>query len=626
MRFKITLILLFLNGVLGVFIFYMQGRKEAWQNEEGRYVLPPGFIDIVEKLEVKENRLDQFWVLKRISSKDWEIIQPIKWRANLNAITQVLTELQLLSWESKFPISELKETQSLKDYGLLNPIATLTLINDKEKIKLRIGEKTGVGQGRYLLSPDGLDVFIIADEIFEKISAELSLLQSQKIFDLPLYEINELAWENSAAKKVLLTKDEENKWEFELPINTPADKDKLEATLDQLVTMKVIQFIEPDPVSQGLDNPSLRLSLSTNNGRRQTLLVGKKVLSVNNATISPAEKGAGLYYAQLAENQASVFAIPIKTIDLLENAQVELRQRRFFSFNPEELTAVDISDKNRNVSLQKLETGDWKILLKDTQETLLTWPADLSIINEMVNVLNTLEAKNFVSDAPSEADIENFINRDLQRKVVVKTKKKQVLSIGLADSRYYAKTDKSDSIYEVDPQRILPFISVDSLHYRLKTLAQIPSSSQIIGLRLTRIKQGTSLLDESIADENLSWADHLANRKDIHREAILSLINLLNFFEVEQYIEDHYTPFEFRDQHLKRSWVYELEVNVRLPSLGNQKTIQTLDYTFTEMLNRTTLYGGSPEYDVTFLCKQELMDALMVFSRQNLPSNTNSKK
>jgi hypothetical protein len=594
-RLKLTITLLLLNIVLGIFLFYLHknnSKKNNWGNENN-FVFPPGTVQATTSIEIKTPNSAQNWGIKR-DSQNWKITSPIQWAANNNAVTQITTQLESLKWETKFPVSDLQKPLSLADYGLENSGTSITLAQGIQKTKILIGQATGVGNNLYILSPDRKEVMIVAREPFRRISISPNELRSQKLFDISLYEVHSLAQETSPDNKVLLIKDK-NQWTFELPLKTFANNQAVESTLIQLLNTEISTFVQPNIVEQGLDKPSMRITLQENKGRHQTILIGNPVPPEN-------ENHPQYYYAKLDGANPSVFVIPAKIPDNFKEIQVQLRERKILRFDPATLTAIDISDKENSLTLQKLENGAWQVLPRSEHQDIITWAVDPQIVNEAILALSNLETENFVTDAPSQADIQNLIFNDLKLKITIKTNKEQTLLIGSKDLNFYAKKQSSDSIYQIDPE-ILYLIPTNVLAYRLRILDEQPKAASIVSLKLTQTDPEQTIYLEHTIDET----NELPSQK---REAIRTLIDILVKFEVKKYITDHYSQEHFQINNIIKPWKYKLEAKVAMPRIGEEPHFKTLHYTFTERLGGTTQYGGSPDYNVTFTCNQKLIDII----------------
>ena len=621
MHWKRTLVLLLFNVVLGIAILfsYLSSRKHEEPNE--RRVIPAGLVEASDTIIIDSRDFTQRRVLKR-AVKGWAITEPVQWSANLNAMAQLKGELQLLSWQTRFPVNSLRADQSLADYGLQEPMMSITLGQGEQLTTLKIGRPTGSREYRYTLSLDEKFILVTAFDLIKKMAADLDMLRSTALFDVPLYQIRSFSLETAESNKVVLSRDD-NRWLFELPIQTTADSQAVYAALSQLLSTNIGSFVEPDPVGQGLEESAVRVTLEIDNRPRQILLIGQPVSKppTEDDSFDTQKDTTAYLYARFESDSAGVFTIPSAALNAFKEAQVKLRERRFVLFDREQVTSIDISDSIQAVSLQKLEDGRWQVLTKDPEIEFLALPAEWSAVEDAIQALSDLEATRFISDAPSASDIQTFIFDDLQRQVTIKTdNQERILYIGADGVDYYAKMDDSDSIYAMKPQTILPFIPSRFLHYRLRLLDEQPEAAQVVSFKLTKTDATEPLLEMSIDPENGTWDNYLAQNAADSRQAVLDLIDLLKQFRVKQYISDTYDPAGLNFAGQQHPWLYQLEATFRLPPVDAEAETTTLLYSFTEPLSRTIQYGGSPQASVSFSCTADWIKVLDSLISKEIPA------
>ena len=614
MRFKLTVILILLNIALFGVIFYLE--KEAASEyrftRDNPLVLAPGLVEEADSLHIEGPQLSQRWVLAR-RADEWFLAEPVQWPANYFAVNRILNQLKFLEWETRFSVEEvIKSGRSLADYGLDEPKAILTIKRAEEETLITIGESTQIGNRLYILSPDQSEVYVINRELLDSISIDLEELRSQKIFDIPLFEVRSISMQKSTNQRnpaMRLTRGQDG-WKFEAPIQIAADSQRVEAVINNLNGLSVISFHSPDPATQGLNNPSIRLTLEGNN-RREMILLGNSV---------PVETGPPQYYAKLADSP-TVFTVPAAPFDTLWETQENLRDKNFLSFDPRGLTAIEIGIAELNVTLQKLETGAWQVLQMKAGGGLDSWPADPRITAEVIKELAGIEAQRFVSNAPSASDLKEYGLVEPQRRIVLRSDTEKTLLLGDLDvdeNLIYAKLDAEPFVYKVETD-LLHLLKVNALHYRQRVLEEQPRAARIQSIILRDLEENYTLLELSIDPNSETWTDVLKDRPEEEREAVHSLVANLRRFEVKDYLRNTFSDAFNLDAGKSLPWKFSLKADINLPG-GSEAQVLTRTYFFTERVGGTTQFGGSPHHHAVFTVNQYLLDALftLTFDRQPL--------
>ncbi|MEM1222110.1 MAG: DUF4340 domain-containing protein, partial [Verrucomicrobiota bacterium] len=406
MRFKFTLFLLTLNLITYGLIFFLNKRAERDELSDASLSRVVG-REIIEadRIELRGKNMESPRVLEQDGST-WRITEPMQWSANYFAVNRILNQLQFLQEEASFSIDEIKRTgQELADYGLEDPLLTLSISNEDDTIDLSIGELTEIGNNIYLLGPDKKQIYVVSREVVDGLLIDLNDLRTREIFDIPVFEVESLNLEirqpettGNGALKVRLAKSNAG-WNFEAPLNAVADPTLVSNTINTLTAAKVERF-EPetsDPLLQGLDTPLMRVTLNGNK-RRQTLLIGNR---------EENENGNATYYAKLDDNP-TVFSVDAAPFDELQQAQEALRERNFVKFDSADLNSINISEGTLQIRLQKIESGAWTVLESKEEDEVHPYRADKTIMDKLIKDLTTLRASGFAVDNPTPNDLERL--------------------------------------------------------------------------------------------------------------------------------------------------------------------------------------------------------------------------
>jgi hypothetical protein len=659
MRTKVTLVLLLLNVVLFFFIFTFVRRWQTdtlWEESRTRVLGPEAAT--IQSFEINGGRLTEPVRLEK-KPEGWMITKPTEWPANPFAVNRILNELMFLDHFTSFLVKDLsKSGLSLADYGLDKPQITLTFTAGVSSgaskkdvsvplktVTLRIGDMTKVGNRLYVLSPDGTRIHVVRRSLVDSLVLTLSQLQADTIFSIPLFEVHSFNLQTSAPTNLRIRlRREGSRWLFEAPILARADRVQVELAINGLNALHTKLFLDAVavPASDRIDlnNPAFRLTLE-GDGRRETLLLGNPV-PVNAAAAKPATdealpEPATEYYAKM-EDRAPVFTIlfPDKLFATLRNSQEDLRDKHPLTFDPRALTSLTLSAPNRpELTLQRLgnpdqpqDTDPWQIVTHAANQAPQTLPAELPLVQRIIEKLGSLQALKFLRDAPQNSELENWGFNRPEREITLNFSTKgafaeggsaaalpssATLLIGVAserEGRAYAKLANEQFVYLVDPD-ILRESPVTVDYYRSRLLRELPAGARITGLSLKDATTKTEIFARRLADGE-TWKQALATEAEAKRTALLSLLDQLASLRARNFVLNSFPPSVDIGGEL-RPWRFTLEATISLVGgTGGQTDAITLF--FTERTGGGTQFAGSPGFNVVFEADQKLLDALFTLT------------
>ncbi|MFI5356048.1 MAG: DUF4340 domain-containing protein [Opitutales bacterium] len=614
MRTKVTLILVFLNVALFGFIFKFERtwRTEQASLEARRRVLGPETADI-RTLQISGPGVTAVKLVRQ--GDNWSLTEPIEWPANPHAVRRIVNELQFLEHETSFKVAELaKNHQSLADYGLDHPRLTVTFTagdatgpkGAAEPISLRIGDETKDGNRLYVLSPDGTRVHVVGLSLARTLGLPVEELRANTVFTIPVFETRSLNLQTAANLRVRVRRDG-NRWSFEAPFIARASKTAVELTVNALNALQVQSFVAAGSADHNpANNPSLRITLEGNN-RRETLILG-------NELAAPAGRPSpdAVYYAML-EGKSTLFTVklPGALLDALRNSQEILRETTVLDFDPALVTAITLAAPNHpELTLQRLETNaqgpaadtaSWQIVHRDANQGPQTQPADNDVVQDLLKELSLLSAQKFVSDAPSDADLETWGFNRPEREVSLALANGTTLKLQLGLSsqhqgRAYARVTNARSVYLVD-DAILRATPVTALDYRQRLLRVLPDAARIGALKLTDLKDKTVVLDRSLP------ADH-----PVSDDALGTLLGQLRRLHARHFVQAGF-PASVLTGGEERPWRYRLDATIILPG-GPAGQTEVMTLYFTPRTGGAIQLAGSPEFDAVFEVEQPMLDAL----------------
>ena len=623
MRFKFTLFLLALNVITFGLILSLNKKTEQANSQSGGLSAMIG-REVIEadRIELNGKGLDTPRILEYDGSS-WKITAPMQWSANYFAINRMLNQLQFLEEEASFSIAEIKQTgQTLADYGLDEPQLHLTISHKDESIELSVGKATLQGDNFYLLGPSKKDIFVVNSQVIESLLVDLGDLRNREIFNIPVFEIDALSLQIRAPEAVgntdfrVRVARTNNGWIFEAPLTAEADATQVANTINTLTAAKVIEFKEQeasDPILQGLENPTMRVTLHGNK-RQQTLLIGNKVPTTKDEKTST-------YFARIEDNP-TVFTVAAAPFDKLREAEEGLRERSFMSFAPAALTSIDLSEGDLQIRLQKLETGSWQVIESNAETGIQPRHADPEIIAKLIDDLKNLRASSFAVDSPTPTDLDRLGFNTPRRSIKLSLGDEQsTLQLAHPESeneKLYARSDKAEYIYTVDRRSTLQTIPLNAAYYRKRTLETLPEAAKIKSIQLENLSTGEIIFSHTLKDEDLIWLKALSDTPEVQQQAILTLLDAIRQFKVKTYLIDGYQDAYSLDSETTRPWLYRLSAEILLPGDETDRS-DIRSYVFAKRFSGTVQVGASSLHNVIFEIPQITLDALYTLTDDMQP-------
>lgn len=618
MRFKFTAFLLALNIISFALIWLLNQKTEQNDLQAGGLsgIISRKIIE-ADRIEITGKGLETPRILE-YDGASWKLTEPMQWPANYFAVNRILNQLQFLEEEASFSLAEINQTgQSLADYGLEQPWLQLTISHNNQSIELSVGTVTEIGNNFYLLGPNKKEIFVVNRQVIDSLLVDLSDLRNREIFNIPVFEIDALSLQISASESVgnsdfrIRVARTNNGWIFEAPLTAEADATQVSNTINTLTAAKVVEFKElatTDPILQGLESPVMRVTLHGNK-RRQTLLIGNRV-PINNVN------DAATYFARIDDNP-TVFTIAAEPFDQLREAEEALRERSFMNFDPNALTAIDLSGGDLQIRLQKLETGSWQVIERNAESDIQPRHADSDLITKFIEDLQHLRASGFAINSPTPTDLDR-LGFNTPRRSVTLSLGDEPITLLLAhpetdNETLYARNNNAEYIYTVNRRSTLQMIPLNAAYYRKRTLEKLPEAAQIKRIQLENLSTGDILFTHTLEDEDLIWLKALSDVPVKQQGAVLTLLEAIRKFKVKTYLMDMYQDAYPLDSETTRPWMYRLSAELLFPGDETDRR-ETRSYVFTKRLSGTIQIGASQQHNVIFELPQITIDALHLFT------------
>lgn len=436
------------------------------------------------------------------------------------------------------------------------------------------------------------------------------------------------------------------RWTFDTPIVARASKNAVEEAINALRALHTNTFITDNP-SGALPSaaPTYRITIEGNN-RRETLILGTPVpptattpRPASSSQPSPSiPEGSTDYYAQI-EGRAALFTLTVPTtlLDVLDAAQVKLREKRVLDFDPRAVTAITLRALNAagqpTLTLQRLEApansvdaAAWQIIRTNAGAAApQTLPADRTAVQRLLEQLTLLSANEiggFASDAPTAADLENWGFARPEREITLTLARpaaaaqpstlsaqppaQLVLQLGLAsqrDNNAYARVTGAAFVYAVNSDILRLETPVTPAAWRERTLRELPAGARITALKLTDLVTKQPVVEVTLDDAGNLKPD-TAKAKPL--AVVLAAVRTLRAKSFPQEGFTEKVPLLGED----RSWRYRLDATLSLPGATASDPAAVTTLLFTERIGGMQQLAGSKEFDAVFEIEQPLVDAL----------------
>lgn len=548
--------------------------------------------DAGEVQSIRIQKSDTEDILLEKEGQEWWLREPVQWPANPFAVQRTLNQLLFIERELSFPVDSLEDSgRSLEDYGLENPQMSLSVRTARRQMQMAIGAQSGLGNRLYVLTDEGTEVSVVGKDAFEGFQVGVDELRSDQVFDLPIYAVESIVIKIREPDLTIRLARNGDQWVFESPITTIADSERVNALLNELTHLKVSTFIGSGgnlaSTATGLDSPAMRVSLRGKN-RHQTLLLGSR---------KSVEGSLDKNFAMI-ELLPTTFTVLSEPFEKIRTHWEQLREHRILSHQMQEVSGITIARAGKRLSIQRLETGPWQIVSESPDGGLMTLPADTDAVLGLLAHLTTLQASTFVSDAPSEGDLERYGLQPPQGEITLRGAKTLSILIGgeLSEAgrpMRYLSTSEVQSVYGVE-DAALELIEAEPYAYRSRQLLSLPTAARFERLALTEIfpdgSEGAAL--------SLS-----ANDED--QELWNALGEMLSQFEAKAFIPGEVSASAVLTRGAEKSipWQYRLDVVVRLPGADANQT-RTYSFFISKLENLTTSLAADSDMRYPFVLRE----------------------
>jgi len=206
------------------------------------------------KMQAKKTR----WEAQK-DEYEWFLKKPINALAESSKINDILNSLSNL--KAKEFISEEKKEEETKKYGLDRPEykISLALPVANQEVTFLLQKQEDVLYATTSLSNK---IITVEDSILSDLEKEAEELREKEVADFYSWEANKLNIRKGDIDWTL-TKDEDDNWHFESPIQEEANKSNIETFIRKIESLEAGEFIDPplELKDYGLDKPQAEVKI-----------------------------------------------------------------------------------------------------------------------------------------------------------------------------------------------------------------------------------------------------------------------------------------------------------------------------------------------------------------------------
>ena len=335
--------------------------------------------------------------LARAQDGRWRIVAPYSAAADDAPVARLLDVATLTPIEDMRSEDELRQLdESLADFGLRPPCATVTLTSGGHTNTLHFGAFTASGREVYARVEGLMNVFTLAADAFAAVPSNADAFRPRALLACPPDEIAGIEFRMPDAPPVRLVR-EGTTWKITAPSAAPADAAVVATLLERLASAQIGTFTlpsaaQPQPAGTSPDgvlptaalapyglaaDAALSVTVRGADGSSESILFG-------------GVSGTNSVWA-LVRNGTAVVTVDAALAELCRTREAAFRDTRAFTFaSDEKLLSVSLSTGDMVYVLGRDTNGVWRL------ETPVVAPADQSTAAALVDKILKIKQSDIV--------------------------------------------------------------------------------------------------------------------------------------------------------------------------------------------------------------------------------------
>ncbi|MBN2424804.1 MAG: DUF4340 domain-containing protein [Calditrichaceae bacterium] len=371
---KKTIIFLCIALALGAYVYFYEikgGEEREKAKEESEKLFS------LEKDSIQSVLIQSFaghYLLNR-TNDGWQIEIPVKTKADESTVNSLLYGITSAKKTRTFNI----KAKDKYDYGV-GPGGIKLTVTSKSGIRdsVFLGQSSAVGSEIYASKTDTI-IHLISSSLKSNADKTLFEWRDKRPLLFQKDEVREITLVNPAGRYTIVK--ENNEWKISSPVETKAEKSKVDDILNKLYSGRIKAVVSETPDKSGqyrLINPGYRVELS----------------------IGPDKTKTGVSFSSLKDNQAygrddvrpHIFEVDSAFMKPLKADLYELRYKKVLEFNKDQVDHFNLLYKNQLLTFNKDTTDNWYLA---GGEKAKSWK-----VTGILRKLNDLKVDRFVQEKP----------------------------------------------------------------------------------------------------------------------------------------------------------------------------------------------------------------------------------
>ena len=526
MSTKTTLFLLAIAGLLlGFIALYERKQPRSWQAaDRERYVL---LFDrnSVEGIDIYSSE-DKVKLRKRGSQ--WVMEAPVKDRANMQAVQEILTLCESLQRESGSIEADKKQW---KAFGVNKPSVRLKLLGPEMPPELLFGKETAVEGKMYVRLEGSSTVSVTGADLRSMIVRKPDEFRDRQLADFDSQEVTKVSVKTGAGEIDLAL--QAGRWGVVKPLHARADDLRVTAFLNSVLHTQIAAFLPENGAnlnSYGLSEPRGIVSFTTLREKQPVVL-----------EIGARDEKTGGVYARFS-NRRAVCLLPRESENILALQPNDLRDRRLLRLDLDFVDRITLRPAGQAPVLLQRSQEEWMLRPANT-------PANKAKVLKFAQELQTRKVEAFVTDVASDLAKYGFDQPQLRVTFSAYASENTAdtnagemplltLAFGKTDGEtVYARLEEEPFIVSVKKEALAD-ISLNAVEWRaLSVFGYKPS--EVSKLEVTGFADGIPRPPVALVFKENQWsADEGSAPGTLHPVNIQSLVNTLASLKAMQWTSE----------------------------------------------------------------------------------------
>jgi len=360
--------------------------------------------------------------------------------------------------------------------------------------------------------------------------------KEEKLVDLASADVVKITFKKES-ETLSFQKDEKGQWLITQPMEAKADNSEVSSLADDFSSLKIERVVEEEPKDLSrYEIPRQEVSLWFK-GKEQPL---KILIGMEN----PLDN---TFFAK-REDEKRVVLIPSTLKSMFEKKLFDFRQKDIFGFDTEAVKRIKLRAKE----------AEWEALKKEEEwffEKPVKALATKSKIENVLNTLSNLKAKEFISEAKNDEEIEKYGLEKPEYEISLSlplSNQEVIFTLQKKEDKVYATTSLSSKIVTAE-ENVLSELEKKAAELREKQVA-VFYSWQADKLYLKKGELSLTVLK----DKDDKWHFETATKEEADSSKVETFIRKIESMEGAEFIDP---PLNLADYGLDKP---QAEVKIRV--------------------------------------------------------------